>query len=216
MTKHSLTAAIGALAALAAGTGMAQSTTAADKGWYGGISVGRSIDHTGGAGINSALANQGVGAASTLDKRDWTGSLFAGYRVNPAFSVEGGVTRLGRFDYRATSSAPTAGTISGRHSAEGVELDAVGTWPIANRWSVFGKAGLFHGRTRLEASGTGVAVSERRDWNTSPLLGVGASYAINRNWDARVEWDRYFRVGDSSTGRGDIDRYVVGVTYRFQ
>ena len=48
------------------------------------------------------------------------------------------------------------------------------------------------------------------------MSSIGASYSISRNWDARVEWDRYFRVGNSGTGRGDIDRWVVGAAYHFQ
>jgi opacity protein-like surface antigen len=48
-----------------------------------------------------------------------------------------------------------------------------------------------------------------------PLLGAGVSYDVSRNISLRGEWDRFFRVGDSSTGRGDIDQFTVGVAYKF-
>jgi opacity protein-like surface antigen len=58
-------------------------------------------------------------------------------------------------------------------------------------------------------------VSSAHHWSTGPLLGAGVGYDLTRNVALRAEWDRYFRVGDASTGRGDIDQYTVGVAYRF-
>ena len=106
--------------------------------------------------------------------------------------------------------------MSGRYEAKGVDAAAVGILPFADKWSAFGKAGLLYAKTSLDAGSTGaVAVSETHHWGTSPLLGAGVGYDLTRGVALRAEWDRYFSVGDSSTGKGDIDQYTVGVAYRF-
>ena len=177
---------------------------AGDAGWYGGLSVGRSIEHMGGAGIDTALGAQGAAPGASLDRRDFSGSLFGGYSFSPNFALEGGLTSLGRLDF--------TGPVSGHYSASGAELDALGLLPVAERWSLYGKAGLFYGRSTLEANGARV-----HDWDTSPVLGLGASYDLSRSVAARFGVDRYFNVGEAgTTGRGDIDQYTVGLVYRFR
>jgi OOP family OmpA-OmpF porin len=208
-----------AIIATALGLGAACATSAqaaGNAGWYGGASLGRSTEQLGGGAIDGALGNQGLAGASSLDHHGTSYNLFAGYQMTPYFAVEGGYVNLGRFDFSSAVSAPTADTVSGRYEAKGVDAAAVGILPFADKWSAFGKAGLLYAKTSLEAGSTGaVAVSEAHHWGTSPLLGAGIGYDLTRNVSLRAEWDRYFSVGDSSTGKGDIDQYTVGVAYRF-
>ena len=208
-----------AISAVAIGLGAACSSSAqaaGDPGWYGGVSLGRSVEQLGSGAVDGALANQGLAASSSLDHHSASYNLFAGYEFTPHFAVEGGYVHLGKFDFSSAVAAPAADTLSGRYEAKGVDAAALGILPFADKWSAFGKAGLLYAKTSLEAGSTGaVAVSDEHHWSTSPLLGAGVGYDLTRNVSLRAEWDRYFRVGDASTGRGDIDQYTVGVAYRF-
>ena len=208
-----------AITAVAIGLGAAcvsSAQAAGNPGWYGGVSLGRSVEQLGSGTVDGALANQGLAAASSLDHHSTSYNLFAGYEITPHFAVEGGYVHLGKFDFSSAVSAPAADMLSGRYEAKGVDAAAVGILPFADKWSAFGKAGLLYAKTSLEAGSTGaVAVSDTHHWSTGPLLGGGVGYDLTRNVSLRAEWDRYFNVGDSSTGKGDIDQYTVGIAYRF-
>jgi OOP family OmpA-OmpF porin len=196
--------------------GVSSAQAAGDAGWYGGASLGRSVEQLGGGAIDATLARQGLAASSSLDHHGTSYNLFAGYEFTPHFAVEGGYVHLGKFNFSSAVAAPAAATVSGRYEANGVDAAAVGILPFADKWSVFGKAGLLYAKTSLEAGSSGAAaVSSAHHWSTGPLLGAGVGYDLTRNVALRAEWDRYFRVGDASTGRGDIDQYTVGVAYRF-
>jgi OOP family OmpA-OmpF porin len=203
--------------AIGLGAGCVSSAQAAgDAGWYGGASLGRSVEQLGGGAIDGALANQGLAASFSLDHHGTAYNLFAGYQFSPHFAVEGGYVHLGKFDFSSAVAAPAADSVSGRYAANGIDAAAVGILPFADKWSAFGKAGLLYAKTSLEAGSTGaVAVSDEHHWSTGPLLGAGIGYDLTRSVALRAEWDRYFRVGDAATGRGDIDQYTVGVAYRF-
>jgi len=212
MKKQVITAAFAGLAALGAGGASA----AGSDGWYGGLRLGRSVENLGGGNIDSALANQGLAGASTIDSHATGWGLFAGYQFNRNFALEGGYDSLGRFSYSSAISSPAADTVTGHYRARAFDLSAVGILPLAAGWSAFGKAGLAYEEAKLETSSTGaVAVSDEHHWGTEPLLGGGFSYDVTRNVELRAEWDRFLHVGDASTGRGNIDLYTVGVGYRF-
>ena len=216
MKKRLITAAFAGLATLAAGGASAADRDGYNDGWYGGLRLGRTTENLGGGAIDSALGNQGLAGASALDHRATGWGLFAGYQVNRNFALEGGYDQLGRFNYSSAVSSPAADTVSGRFDAHAFDLSAVGILPIAPGWSAFGKAGIAYSEAKLDAGSTGaVAVSSQHHWSTEPLLGGGISVDVTRNVFVRAEWDRFLHVGDSNTGRGDIDMYTVGVGYHF-
>ena len=209
-----------AITAVAIGLGTAcfsSAQAAGNPGWYGGVSLGRSVEQLGSGAIDGALANQGLATASSLDHHSTSYNLFAGYEITPYFALEGGYVHLGKFDFSSAVSAPAADMLSGRFEAKGVDAAAVGILPFANNWSAFGKAGLLYAKTSLEGGSTGaVALSDEHHWSTGPLLGAGVGYDLTRNVALRAEYDRYFKVGDATVGKGDIDAMTARVVYRFQ
>jgi OOP family OmpA-OmpF porin len=199
------------------GAAAAGAQAAGNEGWYGGLDLGRSTQHLGGGQIDGALGQQGLASSSSLDDHGTAWGLFAGYQFNPYFAVEGGYLNLGKFDYSSTVSSPAADTVSGHLGVQGVDAAAVGLLPFGKQWAAYGKAGLLYAKSTLDASSTGaVAVSDADHWSTSPLLGAGINYDLTRNVALRGEYDRYFKVGDTTTGKGDIDAFTARVVYRFQ
>lgn len=208
-----ISAAVGCitLAALASPAAMAQ-----DSGWYGGANVGPSRATIDDPRIRSSLLSQGFTSVTIADDDRSTGfKIFGGYQLNNNFALEGGYFDLGRFGYTATTVP--AGTLNGSMKVRGLNLDLVGTLPLSERFSVFGRAGINYAQTKDHFSSTGAVTvtnpnpSER---GTNYKIGAGLQYAITDALSIRGELERY-RVKDGVGNRGHIDMASVGLIYRF-
>lgn len=209
------------IAALAAGLAAlavhsAQAAGLDLHGWYAGVDVGQSHYGQKGDGLDGAFANRGLSSSTSIDSTDTGWGLDVGYQFNKWLAVEGGYIDLGRFDYDSRLPASAPGAISGRVKSEGARLTAVGIIPLEHDFSLFGKAGIYDLRTRLEAgssNGTDLGASHNHAGGT---FGVGASYDITKAISARVEWNRFLNANDNSaTGKADIDLVSAGLVYRF-
>lgn len=134
-----------------------------------------------------------VGGLET-DRSDTGLKIHGGYSFTPNFALETGYARLGRFDSPA-----------GRLKGDGVFLDAVGTVPLVDKLSAFGRVGVFNGK--LDSSLLG---SER---NTNLKVGAGLQYDLTKNVGLRGEWERY--RFNAFGAKSNTDLYSVGVNYRF-
>jgi OOP family OmpA-OmpF porin len=190
----------------------------AEKGWYGGISVGRSeVDIA-----NDALPVVGATATSLAkDETDTAFGLGVGYQFNRNFALEGGYRDVGKFSATRTVTAPAAGTNRAGIKSSGWGIFAVGYLPLANQFSVLGKIGTAYTTTKTSLTTTGAVVllpgvnpnPRRREWNLG--YGVGLEYAFTQRAAVRLEFERLENVGDSNTGEGDIDVWSLWLKYRF-
>jgi len=186
----------------------------AKAGFYAGLDLGRSRLGVNADDIGGALANQGVAATTSVDRTDTAFGVNAGYRFNGFLGVEAAYERLGRFDYSADTGTDT---ISGKFRASALSLSAVGFYPLAPQWSLYGKAGVTRTEAKLDATsenGT-TAVDNASHTGTGLLVGAGLTYDFDRAYFAKAGWDHYTKVGDGSTGSGPIDVYLLGVGMRF-
>jgi OOP family OmpA-OmpF porin len=127
--------------------------------------------------------------------RNGTGlKLYGGYAINPNFSIEAGVARLGKVNSAADE-------IKGG----GMFVDAVGVIPLANNFSLLGRVGVFNGKLDSTLAGD--------EWGTSVKFGAGVQYAIDKNISVRGEWERY--RFDALNVKPDADLYSIGLNYRF-
>lgn len=204
-------------AALVAGSTAALAQQAS-KPWYGGVSIGQSKvkmdDNT--IGTPAGFTSSGLSKNET----DTGYKIFAGYRFNQNFAVEGGWTDFGKFSVSRSFSAP-AGSVSASIKASGVHVDAVGIWPLQNNFSLFGKVGGIYTETKTSLATSG-GVAFVAGTNTNPKkselnlkYGLGAQYDFTQSIGVRAEWERARKVGDSSTGEADIDLLSIGLVYRF-
>ena len=193
-----------------------QARAADNEGWYGGLNLGRSHLGLTGSELDNRFAGQGITSSSSLERRDTVYSLVGGYQFNRNIALEGSYVNLGRFNYQSTTTAPAAGSVTGRYGVRGFGVSAVGIVPLQQGFSIYGKAGLLLASTELEASpSAGIATGASSSRSTSGSFGFGLSYDFTKNIVGKAEWNRYTRVGDSNTGRGDVDLYTVGVAYKF-
>ena len=195
---------------------VAPGAAAGYSGWYGGFSIGQSRANIDQTRIANGLLGAGFTATSIAkDERDTGYKAFAGYQVNRNFAIEGGFFDLGKFGFTATTVPP--GTLSGNIRLRGLNLDAVGMLPIADRFSVIGRAGLAYAEARDSFSGTGLVVVTNPNptkRETNYKVGLGLQYDFNAALGMRLEAERY-RVNDAVGNRGDIDLFSLGLVYRF-
>jgi hypothetical protein len=156
---------------------------------YAGVSVGRSDYDT------SCRAGFGC------DSRDTGFKAFAGGKFNQNLGLEGSYVYLG-----------DSNRAGGNTWAQGVDLSLVGYLPLSQSFAVNAKVGGIYGWTKTGgASAPGFATG--RDNGLGLSYGVGASYALTRTVDLRLDWDRYRMK--FTTGRDDVDLASLGVAFKF-
>jgi OOP family OmpA-OmpF porin len=203
-----------AAVAFVVSSGVVHAQSADKAGWYAGLDIGRSRLGMNGSDVDGAFANQGIASSTSLDQTDTSYGVNAGYRFNNYFGLEGAYERLGSFNYSANTGIDT---IDGKFKASALSLAGVGFYPFSSQWSLYGKAGLTRTDAKLEASSESGLTPTENTSHTGPglLFGAGLMYDFDRSFFAKAGWDRYTKVGDSSTGNGPIDLYMLGVGMRF-
>lgn len=186
----------GAAVALSAPAAFAQAQ--ADRGWYGGFSIGQS---------KADCDTSGTGLS--CDDSDTAWKIFGGYQINRTWGVELGYTDLGEI-------SATGGGVNINVESTAWDLVGVGTFPINNQFSVYGKLGFYRAETEVSSNVAGGS----GDKNTTDFtFGVGVRYDFTRNVGLRAEWQRYSGVEAPNTtvtaGDSDIDVLSVAVIWRF-
>ncbi len=154
--------------------------------------------------VASAIqSNWYVGAgtgSSDIDRTDLdddSGTKFyAGYHFTDRYALEGGYTDLGTFDINGTS-----GTVD----VDGYQVAGIARFPLRDRFSIFGKAGVYMWDSDVSITG-----GTPSDDGTDITYGFGFQFSAG-NWGVRGEWERF---DESSSSDDDIELISVGVIYR--
>jgi OOP family OmpA-OmpF porin len=210
------TARLLALGAVLLQAGAAQ---AEESSWYMGISYGAATTHI----DESVVAVAGATASSVWrDERDPGVKVLLGYAFNRHLAVEGGYAQLGDFSISRDVTAPAAGAAHAELEVKGWVIDLVGTAALDHGFSAIGKAGalLSEVRTFRTVSGaatlapglTAASISDELHFK----VGAGLEYALQPKVVVRVEWERFYRVGDPArTGEMDITLVSGGMRLLF-
>lgn len=193
----------------------------AEQGFYVGGGFGQSVFQTESVSdLESDLAGAGITGSIDVDDTDTAWKLFGGYQFFKHLAVEGAYVDLGELKADINVTAPLPVTGSAKFEATGFQVAAVGTYPFANGFGIFGKLGLMYWDVETEVtatSGVASASASASETGLDPIAGVGARYQFQNNVGIRVEWERYFSVGDEEeTDEGDIDFFSAGVYYLFE
>ena len=165
-----------------------------------------------GAGVgHSDQKDSCDGIAGSCDDTDTAWKLFVGYKFNPYISAEGGYIDFGESD---ADDVILGIPVSAEAEVDGFFLAGIGSWPINERFSVFGKLGVLFWDVEVDASGGGVSVSED-ETGTDILFGLGGEYSFTNQLAARIEWERFDGVGDSDVGNTDIDLFSASLIFSF-
>lgn len=195
----------------------ALTTTAFADGFYGVGEITYSSLSLDQSHFNDALISNGATSLSSSDSgSDTKWRLQGGYRFNPYLAVEAGYIDFGKAKYQASY---TGGSAQGSLKAGGVDMAVLGSLPVNDSLSVFGKVGVVDAKVEssLTASAPAALASGSDSvYSIKPLLGVGAIYKLTQNVDLRGDYDYVGGLGTSSkTGQMDASMFSVGVAYNF-
>jgi OOP family OmpA-OmpF porin len=151
--------------------------------------------------ITAALITSG-----SVDGKDTAFKVFGGYMFNRHFGVEGAYVNLGEVSYSGSFFGdPVTG---GKVEVTGFNVAAMGSYPISEQFSVFGKIGLFIWEAEASDITGGEPFSDKAD-GTDISFGLGVGYNFTRNLGVRAEWER-FEASDA-----DADLLSIGIVWRF-
>jgi OOP family OmpA-OmpF porin len=187
----------------------------ASSAWYIGGGIGASRATIDQDRITRALsANGSTVTAFDKDEKDAvTYKVFIGKQLNRYLALEAGYFDLGEFNFNARTSD---GSLRGNAGFRGVNLDLVGQWPLAERFSVLGRVGANYAKVTTDFAGnrlnavTGPHMSEKK---LNAKVGLGLEYKFSEALALRGEVERY-RVNDAIGNRGDADMATVSLVYK--
>lgn len=149
-----------------------------------------------GGTLGQSEYKDGCNGVSDCDKKDTAWRILGGYQFNRYFAAELGYHDLGE---ASASTGATEGTAW--------ELVGIGSYPVIDKLSVYGKLGLYRGE--LEAPGA-------KETNSDLTYGLGVQYDVIKNVGLRGEWQRYNKMGGGNLVETDVDVLSIGAIYRFQ
>lgn len=216
-------------------TVLATSAQAQTSPWYLGIALGQA--RTDGALVSNRedTIYNATNLRTSFDDKDTVGKAFGGYRFNEHFALEGNYTDFGKqrtvSNFDVPGGATGSGSLTVNRQVQGFGIDLVGSLPIADRFSAYGKLGAFYSETKADGEiagdifftdGQGGTTRHRKVSETNFSFALGLAYAFNSQWSARLEWQRVTDVGrdfgpgvTNGTGEASMDALWLGVAFRF-
>lgn len=181
-------------AALLLSTAVAAPAFAADNGFYAGVTLGRS---------NTGSTVPGVVMTKS---KDTVWGVLGGYQFTRNWGAEAFYTDAGRF---AGTSAGVPN--SGKTDAYGI--DAVGTMPLAEDFSLYGKLGYARAKTSASSTPAGLTGAKRG----ATTYGLGGMYNATRAVGIRLGWDRYGAAVNNAGVNSDFNSnvYSLGGIFKF-
>jgi OOP family OmpA-OmpF porin len=220
-------------------TGIAQGAVAQDAAakpggpapqWYIGAGLGEdfaSIPQQTIDAVNSIILPKVPGATSSAidtNKRSTGAKLFAGYSFSRYFAVEGGYAPLGTSSadisyYSGSSVLTPVGSFNMKYEMTAVYIDAVGSLPLSEKWSLIGRVGAAYGRTNVSVSGNPLTLvlssSEESKSTVRAKFGAGVDYNLNPAFTVRAEWELYQLPDPLSSEYFDVNAATLSLLYRF-
>lgn len=99
-------------------------------------------------------------------------------------------------------------------STRGPALSALALWPVAEKFDVYGRAGVYFADTVRTLSFASIR-NERAESTEEALWGVGAQWRAFERWSLRLDYHRFEDVGRGSrVGEADIELWSLGILFR--
>lgn len=170
-----------------------------------------------------------LGYESTLDDSDTSWGVQVGYQWGPHFAAEIGYVDLGKAVYEAdflvedllSPGDMYVGSERTRFRSSGPTVAVLGLLPLGETFDIHGRAGILFARNRITEQSrdyyTGeVLGSQEFSGNSKDLFaGIGGAWNINANYTMRLEYQRYFDVGDDEdTTETDVDQLSLSILFR--
>jgi OOP family OmpA-OmpF porin len=146
-----------------------------------------------------------AGGVPTVNDTDTAWKLQLGYKFNRYLAIEGGYIDMGGFDMsgnRPSDGKPVRGTGSGY----AVNVAAVGSLPLGDEFSLFGKLGLAWVSGSGAVTVGGVTTDSFSGSETKANYGAGLNWDFSRELALRAEYERI---------QDNADIWSVGIAFKF-
>lgn len=163
------------------------------------------------------------GNAAACDRKDTGWTIRGGYRYTPWFGVEGRYFDLGKA-HTAVAAGDGGDPVNADFSAKGFGIDVVLSWPVSDRVSVSGMAGIARSEAKSDfpertfdsggATITQVGVQQTRR-GTNPYYGLGVAFGVTPQLSVSLEAERY-RIDFGGSSTASVDMLGAGLVYRFR
>jgi OOP family OmpA-OmpF porin len=176
----------------------------ADTGGYVGLGFGQS---------NIELNSTDFSYLRTKDETGSAFKIYGGQQFNKNLAVEIGYANLGKATGTGTLGFATA---SDSYKASALTVAAVGLLPLGDSgFSFLGMAGLSVNMIEDKFVFGNISGTEKKS-KTDFYYGVGAKYAINKNFAVRVQYENFGDAGDEAQiTRSKLDLTSLNVEYKF-
>ena len=152
-------------------------------------------------GVRAGKATTSIDNTPLTDDSATGYGVFGGYSFSPMFAVEGEYLSMGEVK---------DSSISGVESS-GFSLSGVGSFPIGEEFSLFGKLGY----AKITSKGTGTNAGGTDAKSSGVTYGLGGQYNVNSSVGIRAGWDKY-KLDDATIGiKGDVSLISVGGVFKF-
>lgn len=175
------------------------------------------------AGASSAMASDFYVAGSvgqsdvninapggTKDESDTAYKLNLGWQFHKNFALEAGYFDLGK----GKATFPGANY---EFKADGWGVGIVGSLPLNDQWSVFGRVAAVDVKVKQSCSGAlcpAGASADSTNWNGN--YGLGVQWNFTKQVGVRAEYERFDKVGGTSaSSKYDVDVWSLGVVVKF-
>lgn len=160
-----------------------------------------------GANLGQSSIDVSCPAASSCDDTDTTWKIYGGLEVNEFIAMEIGYINLGE--------AKMTGATVGTAKASGMTLGLVGTYEVTPTFTLLARGGMNFLTLDVNET-TGATVSKNSDTDVAWSLGVGGQFNLSKSVGLRMEFERFFNVGDAHTwGEPDVDLVSAGLVFKF-
>jgi OmpA-OmpF porin, OOP family len=159
------------------------------------------------------------GVVGTCDDNGTGFKVFIGHNFTANVGGEIGYVNFG--NVKGTDNS-LGFPVTAEAKAQAFGGSVVGILPF-DALSLFGKAGAYYTHTSVDASALGISLSGSGN-KFVPELGVGVRYMFNNQFGFRVEFERFFGLGDIDVSGGgvtahldktDVDMFSAGVEFHF-
>jgi len=187
---------------------------AQDKGFYVGGGAGRSKarDPADCSGVNGLVVSNCM-----IEDTKTAWKVFAGYQFSPYLALEGGYADLGKFKTSLLLNSLSEVSVTDHPTLYG--LDVVGTLPLAGGFGLLGRIGWFHwtldANSNLSVPLPGVEPFQEKAHGNKVSLGVGAKWDFAQHLGARIEYQRFPKIGNDDVGQSDVDLLSASLLFRF-
>jgi hypothetical protein len=213
-----------------AGTGTAQAQFF-DRGWTFEIAYGKTtfkdVDQAGlDAATRSFFADFALPVqtlTSTLDDKDKSWAVSAGYRFNRWLGAEASYYSLGKVRYASVGTVSDAGTIlpsafDFSFGVKGIQIGGFALLPIGRNFELRARAGISNSDVSVRFAATVDGDTLRDGFSDSAqdfYYGAGAGLIIADYYRIGLDYTKFDKVGKNSTGTTDVDNVMLSVGFRY-